>query len=159
MIPPRTARCSLRAGISLEKATFTKKGAQLGAELRIMGVAYSEDGSIAARFSKRLPVSFEKEKEAEFRKSDLAYRNYFRLRPGKYRLKIAVSDESGNLGSMEQLLEIPVLPDKGFAGSSLLIAEQASRLPDLISNLQSQMMDEQQSLAFRGISDRAQRRQ
>ena len=116
-----------------------------------MGVAYAEDGSIAARFSETLPVSFEKEKEAEFRKRDLSCQNYIRLRPGKYRLKLAVSDESGNLGSAERLLEIRALSERGFAGSSLLIAEQASRLPDLISNLQSQMLDENNLLLYAGF--------
>ena len=148
---PRTAKVLVSSRIHMEKATFTKKGPQMGTELRIMGVAYNQDGSIASRFSERLPVSFEKDKEAEFRERDLAYRNYFKVRPGKYRLKLAVSDESGNLGSVEQLLEVPALPDKGFAGSSLLIAEQASRLPDLIGNLQSQMLDEQNLLLFSGF--------
>ncbi len=148
---PRPARVLVASRISLQKATFMKKGAQLGTEIRIMGVAYSEDGGIESRFSERLPLSVEKEKEAEFRKRDLAYRNYLRLRPGKYRLKLAVSDESGNLGSMERLLEIPAFPDRGFAGSSLLIAEQASRLPDLISNLQSQMLDENNPLLYDGF--------
>jgi hypothetical protein len=148
---PRIAKVLVASRISLEKAAFMKKGAQLGTELRIMGVVYGEDGSIAARFSETLPVSFEKEKEAEFRKRDLAYRNYFSVRPGKYRLKLAVSDESGNLGSMERLLEIPVLPERGFAGSSLLVAEQASPLPDLISNLQSQMLDESNPLLYAGF--------
>jgi hypothetical protein len=137
--------------ISLEKAAFLKKGAQLGAELRIMGVAYGEDGSIESRFSEKLPVTIDKEKEPEFREKDMAYRNYFRVHPGKYRLKFAVSDESGNLGSMERLLEIPVLPERGFAASSLLIAEQASRLPDLISNLQSQMLNENNPLLYAGF--------
>ena len=73
------------------------------------------------------------------------------MRPGKYRLKLAVSDESGNLGSMERLLEVPNFPEKGFTASSLLIAERASRLPDLIGNLQSQMLDENNPLLFAGF--------
>jgi VWFA-related protein len=148
---PHSANVLVESRIRLERTTFKKKGEQLGTDLDIMGVAYGEDGSIAARISERLPVSFEKEKEAEFRKRDFAYRSYFKLRPGKYRLKLAVSDESGNLGSMERLLEIPALPDRGFAGSSLLIVEQASRLPDLISNLQSQMLDESNPLLYAGF--------
>ncbi len=59
---PRTAKVLVASRINLEKAAFMKKGAQLGTELRIMGVAYGEDGSIAARFSETLPVSFEKER-------------------------------------------------------------------------------------------------
>ncbi len=148
---PRPARVLVAGRISLDKATFKKKGSQLGTDLNIMCMAYGEDGRIEARFSDTLPVAFEKEKEAEFRKRDLSYRNYLRLRPGKYRLKLAVSDESGNLGSIERMLEVPILPDRGLAASSLLIAEQASRLPDLISNLQSQMLDENNPLLYAGF--------
>ena len=145
---PRMAKVLVESKIRLDKTTFTKKD---GADLNIMGVAYGEDGRIAARFSETLPVSFVKEKEAEFNKRDLVNRNYFRLSPGKYRLKLAVSDESGNAGSTEQVWEVPALPDRGFVGSSILIAEQASRLPDLIGNLQSQMLDENNPLLYAGF--------
>jgi len=133
---PQAVRVFLAAKIKTEKIALRKKGGQIGTDLNIMGVAYAEDGSVAARFSETLPISFEKEKEAEFRKADLPYRNYFKVRPGKYRLKLAASDESNNLGAMEQSLEIPVLPEQGFAVSSLVLADQLSELPDLIKNLQ-----------------------
>ncbi len=148
---PRVARVLVASRIRMEKAAFRKRGGQLGTDLNIMGVAYAEDGSIAARFSETLPVNFDKEKEPEFRKRDIVYRNYFKLRPGKYRLKLAVSDESDNLGSMEQLLQVPALPDRGFAGSSIVIAEQTSSLPDLIRNLQTQLLDEDDPLLCSGI--------
>ena len=147
----RTARVLVATRIRMEKTTFRKKGGQIGTDLNIMGVAYAENGSIAARFSETLPAFIDKEKEAEFRKRDYVYRNYFKLRPGKYRLKLAVSDESDNLGAMEQSLEIPVFPDKGFGGSSIVIAEQTSRLPDLIRNLQTQLLDESNPLLFSGL--------
>jgi VWFA-related protein len=149
-IPPRGARVLVAARIRMEKTEFRKKGAQIGTDLNIMGVAYAEDGSIAARFSQTLPISFDKEKEPEFRKGSLAYQNYFKLRPGKYRLKLAVSDESNNLGSAEQSLEVPPFPDHGFAGSSIVIAEQTSQLPDLIRNLQTQLLDENDPLLYPG---------
>ena len=148
---PRVARVLVASRIRMEKAAFRKKGGQLGTDLNIMGVAYAEDGSIAARFSETLPVNFDKEKEPEFRKRDIVYRNYFKLRPGKYRLKLAVSDESDNLGSMEQLLQVPALPDRGFAGSSIAIAEQTFSLPDLIRNLQTQLLDEDDPLLCPGV--------
>jgi VWFA-related protein len=149
-LPPRGARVLIAARIRMEKTEFRKKGGQIGTDLNIMGAAYAEDGSIAARFSQTLPISFDKEKEPEFRKGSLAYQNYFKLRPGKYRLKLAVSDESNNLGSMEQSLEVPAFADQGFAGSSIVIAEQTSQLPDLIRNLQTQLLDESDPLLFPG---------
>lgn len=148
---PRSARVLVAARIPMGKIVFRKKAGQMGADLNIMGVAYAEDGSIAARFSETLPVSFDKEKEAEFRKGNLAYRNYFKLRPGKYRLKLAVSDDSNSLGVVEQVLEVPSLPNGSFAGSSIVLAEQTARLPDLVQNLQSQMLDQSDPLLYSGL--------
>jgi VWFA-related protein len=147
----QAARVLVAARIRMEKMVFKKKGGQLGADLNIMGVAYAEDGRTAARFSETLPVSFDKEKEAEFRKGNLAYRNYFRLRPGKYRLKLAVSDESNNIGSTEQAFEVPPLPEQALAGSSLVVAEGMSRLPELVQNLQNQMLEQSDPLLYSGM--------
>ncbi len=148
---PKAARILVAMRISMGKMAFRKKGGQLGTDLNVMGVAYAEDGSSAARFSETLSVNFDKEKEPEYRKGDFAYRNYFKLRPGKYRLKLAVSDDSDNVGSVEQPLEVPSLPDQGFAGSSILIAEQTSNLPDLLKNLQAQLLDENDPLVYSGV--------
>jgi len=147
----RPARVLIAAKIRTEKMTFKKTGAQLGTDINIMGAAYAENGSIAARFSETLPISFDREKEEEFRKQDLTYSNYFRLRPGKYRLKLAASDESNNLGSMEQSLEVPALPGQGPAFSSLVVAEQSSKLPDLIQRLQTQLLDRTDPLFYSGM--------
>jgi VWFA-related protein len=148
---PRSARVLVAARISMAKMAFKKKGGQMSADLNIMGVAYADNGGIAARFSETLPVSFDKDKEQEFRKGSLAYRNYFKLRPGKYLLKLAASDGSNNLGSAEQAFEVPPLPEQGISASSLVIAEQMSRLPDLIQNLQTQLLDENDPLIYSGL--------
>jgi hypothetical protein len=147
----QAARVLVAARIRMEKMAFKKKGGQLGADLNIMGVAYAEDGRTTARFSETLPVSFDKDKEAEFRKGNLAYRNYFRLRPGKYRLKLAASDESNNIGSIEQAFEVPPLPEQGLTGSSLVVAEQMTRLPELVQNLQNQMLEQTDPLLYSGM--------
>ncbi len=144
----QSARVLIAARLQMDKVALKKKGGQLETDLNIMGVAYAEDSSVAARFSETMPIGFAKEQEAEFRKSALPYRSYFKLRPGKYRLKLAASDEANNLGAAEQSLEIPVPNAQGFAASSLVIAEQLSQLPDLIRNLQTQLLDQSDPLLF-----------
>jgi VWFA-related protein len=146
--PPQAARVLIAVRLQTDKIAFKKKGGQIGADLNIMGVAYAEDGSVAARFSETLPLALDQEKNAESRKGALRYLNYFKLHPGKYRLKLAASDESNNLGATEQSLEVPALPGQGFAVSSLVVAEQLSQLPDLIKNLQSQLLDQSNPLLF-----------
>jgi VWFA-related protein len=148
---PEFAKVFLEARISLEKVNFRSKGDELSADINIMGAAYSEDGSLAARFSQNLPISVEKNREAEFRKLPYAYRYYFKLRPGKYRLKLAASDESTNLGSTERAFEIPTFPKDGLAGSSIVLAEKVSPLPELIKNIRIQLLDEDNPLIYSGM--------
>lgn len=143
------ARVHILAGISSENIVGKKKGTENGADIHIMGVAWGEDGGTAARFSESLPIRVDG--NASGRKPVFRYRNYFILRPGKYRLKMAVSDQAGNLGTSEQVLEIPDFPENGICGSSLIVAERASRLPDLVHSLQSQLLDEEDPLVYSGI--------
>jgi hypothetical protein len=116
-----------------------------------MGVAYGEDGSVAARFSETVNLSIEKEKEAAFQNQDIPYQNYLKLRPGKYQLKIAIADEKGKIGTTEQQLVIPPLPADGMASSSLVLTQQMNQLPDLIKNIQSSLMEENDPLAYKGM--------
>jgi VWFA-related protein len=148
---PGSARVLVEARIPMEKMSFRKKGDDLAADIYLMGIAYAEDGSVASRFSRTLPISFEKKKEPEFRKKGFPYRNYFKLHPGKYRLKLAILDESNNLGAMERQFEIPPLPEKGMAGSSIVIAERMSKLPELIQNIRAQLFEENNPLLCSGM--------
>jgi hypothetical protein len=149
--PPRAAKVLINARIRVEKAIFKKKGDLIGVDLNMIGVAYSDSGSIAARFSETIPIRADANKEQALRKSSLIYQNYFKLRPGKYRLKLAISDESNNLGSSEQTLVLPALSDQGFTGSSLVVADEVSRLPDLIRSLRTQLLDTSDPLLYSGF--------
>jgi VWFA-related protein len=148
---PRLARVIVSAKIGMGKLKLKKKGKELRGELNAMGVAYAEDGSTSARFSETLNLSLDRDSETDFRKRSLTYRNHFMLRPGKYRLKLAVSDTGDNLGSMVQPLELPVFPESELVGSSLVIAEQISALPDLIQNLQTKLLDDSDPLIYSGM--------
>ncbi len=130
----------------LFRTTFSLRSF-LGHSIREFGPT----GAIAARFSEPLHLNFAQEKESEFRKTGLAYRNQFRLRPGKYRLKLAVSDEEGHVGSMEQSLVLPALTENGLATSSLVIVDRLSPLPDLIGTLHSQLLDDSDPFVYSGM--------
>jgi hypothetical protein len=145
------AKVLVEARISMKNMTFKKRGAEFAADIYVMGAAYAEDGSLAARFSQTLPISFDKENEAEFRNNNYVYRNYLRLRPGKYQIKIAASDDSNNLGAAEQSLEILPLLEKGLAGSSIVLIEQMSKLPELVQNLEANLLDGSDPLLYSGM--------
>ena len=146
---PRMSRVLVFAKISLGKVQLKRKGDQMEGDLNIVGVAYAEDGSIAGRFSEPVHLTFDKDRD--FRSTSLSYHNYFKLEPGKYRVKLAVSDEADSLGSTEQSLEVPAEPEHGFAVSSLVVAAGMSALPDLVQNIQAQMLDDRDPLFYKGM--------
>jgi VWFA-related protein len=147
---PSLARVLVSSKISLKRAKFKRAGDQLSCELNVMGVAYAENDTIAARFSEAVPVSINRENDSDLPRI-FAYSNYFKLQPGKYRLKLAASDGANNLGAMEQPLEIPAPPQGGLAASSLVIAEKVSQLPVLIQNIQAKLLDESDPLVYSGM--------
>jgi hypothetical protein len=130
---------------------LTKKGLELGSNLMIMGVAYAEDGSIAARFSDIRPILFDKKLEEEFRKQQLTYRNYFKLNVGKYTLKLAITDEAGNVGTAEQALVVPAFVRGSIAASSLIVAEQQAEMPTLVQNFQQKLLAESDPFIVGGV--------
>jgi VWFA-related protein len=139
----------LYARIEGKGIELKKKGNRLNAELSLMAAAFAEDGSLAARVSESIPVDIDKEQEKALRSSYIPYQNSIRLRPGKYRLKMVVSDEKGTAGTAEQPLEIPPLPAKGFASSSLLVTQEFAPLPELIQGLDAGLLAESDPLVYK----------
>lgn len=147
---PQLARVPISARIQRGTIELKKKGGLLVNAVDVMGVAYAEDGSVAARFSETMNLAVEQERAELFRNSDIPYRNYMKLRPGKYQLKLAVTDEKGKVGTSEQTLSVPPMP-AGLASSSLVVSQEMTQLPDLIRNMQTKLLDEADPLIYKGI--------
>jgi VWFA-related protein len=147
---PQLARVPISARIQRGTIELKKKGGLMVNAVDVMGVAYAEDGSVAARFSETLNLAVEKEREELFRNSDIPYRNYIKLRPGKYQLKLAIADEKGKVGTAEQTLAVPPMP-AGLASSSLVVSQEMTQLPELIKNMQTRLLDEADPLIYKGI--------
>ena len=145
------ARVPVTARIQAANMQLRKKSGQLTGDLNIMAIAYSDSGAVSSRFSETVHVSLNKEEEQKFRKDKLVYWNHFKLRPGKYQVKVAVSDEKGKVGSAEQSLEVPPLPQQDLAASSLVVTGRITRLPDLIQDMQAKLLDDSDPILYRGF--------
>ena len=148
---PGLSRVPVVARFPLDTVALKGKSGQLAGNVNVMGIAYGEDGGVSARFSETLQLMIDKDKEAEFRKQSYYYRNYFKLRPGKYQLKLAVADEKGKVGSAEQPIVVPPLVQNELSGSTLIVAQTLYRLPPLIQDLQAKLLEENDPLIFRGF--------
>ena len=74
--------------------------------LQILGMALREDGEIASLFGSSVG--------AEDAGGRVRFDGRMKLPPGRYRLKLAVADISGRVGTAEEDLFIPALPGTGW---------------------------------------------
>lgn len=110
-------------------------------KISVLGVAYGADGSVASGFREtRVGESI-----------GFTYRNYFKLGPGKYRLKLAASDESGRSGRAEQDLFIPALPSGRTVCSGLVVSQELGYLPPYLRHLQEELAVEKDLLSHQGF--------
>ncbi len=133
------ARIPLSA--KLEVGDFQPNPSRGDTRLHFVGAAYAEDKSVAALFSETL------DRARDHR--DVDYRNTLKLRPGKYRFELVVSDEWGILGVARRDLVVPAMTPDGLASSSLVVSQQFLHLPEQIRNLERSLVNEKDPLVYK----------
>ncbi len=120
-------------------------------QVSIMGVAFRDDGSVAAQFSDAIPVEIDENRMKTLpADSAIPYSNFFLLEPGKYRFKIAVQDQGGLIGAVEQPVDIPAYRSGQLTTSSLVLSDSMQPVSDLLGNVEAQLLDEKNPLVFKG---------
>jgi VWFA-related protein len=99
-----------------------------GKDLRLMGVAFSDDGQAASIFSQTFPQASE---EAES-----VVEGFLKLKPGKYRIKLVVADRHARLGTAEQSLWIPELSRDALMTSGLVLSQDLEPFSPSVAGMQ-----------------------
>jgi hypothetical protein len=140
----------LAVKIGREVLQLRKQGSRRICTADVAGVARSLDGRVAGRFTEEIRVDLDASEEPAFRSNDLLYHTSLELRPGTYRLKIAVADDKGKTGTTERVFAVPSVPASALAMSSVVATQQVVQMPGLIQNLQDRLLEETSPLRFRG---------
>ncbi|HKA00911.1 MAG TPA: VWA domain-containing protein [Candidatus Solibacter sp.] len=120
---PETARVAVAMEIPLDKTKFEKVKGKQHAALNLLGIAYRQDGTVAARFSDSVKFDFESSKEADkFKTTPLHYENQFDVGTGSYTLKVAYDSGGENAGTLQTPLSINAYDGKQFAVSGLALS-------------------------------------
>jgi uncharacterized protein YjbI with pentapeptide repeats len=99
-----------------------------GNDLRLMGVAFSDDGQAESVFSQTLPPANGK--------AESAVQGFLKLKPGKYRIKLVAADRRGKLGTAEQSLWIPDLPQDALMTSGLVLSQDLEPFSPAVAGMQ-----------------------
>ena len=115
--------------------------------LRILGMALREDGEIASLFGSTAG--------AEDSGGKVTFDGRMKLPPGRYRLKLAVADISGKVGTAEKELIIAALPEDRLATSSLVTTREMQPFPPSVFAVQTKLTDELDPFIHQGLRIRA----
>jgi VWFA-related protein len=137
-----TARVSVAIEIPSDVIKFEKVKGKMHADVNVLGIAYKEDGSVAARFSDAVKLDLENQKEVQgFKEKPMHYENQFDVAVGVYKLKVVFDSGEASFGKLEAPLVINAYEASDFAVSGIAFSKVFGKVTDADSNLDSLLLE------------------
>lgn len=145
------ARVNLALEIPAQALSFEKEKGKFHSVVHVLGIAYREDGMVAARFSDTATLDLEKKDMKELTKGSFPYRNTFNIVPGKYTLKVVLRAGGQKFGKYEIPLNIEPFDGKQFHMSGVALSNKLQPLSQLTASLDAALLEERTPLVAGGI--------
>jgi hypothetical protein len=147
-----TARVNVAMEIQSGSIKFEKTKGKFHAAVNVLGIAYKQDGSVAARFSDTVKLDFENKKEMEaFEEQPLHYENQFDIASGTYNFKTVFSSGEKGFGKLEMPLVVDPYDRKQFGVSGLALSKQVHRVADMNMGVEAALLDDRTPLVTKGL--------
>ncbi len=148
-----TARVNLAVEIAPNTIKFDKQKGKLHATVNIFGLAYKLDGTVAARFSDTLNLSFNDKKELEeFSSKPFHYDTQFDVAAGHYNLKVVFEPQGAQtFGKLELPLVIDPYDGKQFSVSGVALSKDIYPVSKAGSSLDAVLLEDRTPLMTQGM--------
>jgi VWFA-related protein len=135
------ARVHVAMEISTDDLQFENQKGKLHVEMNILGIASAADGTVAARFSDIVRLSFNTKQDLDhWKQTPLHYEKEFRIVPGQYRLTVVFSSGGANFGKVDAPLMVDPYERGQMAISGLALSKEVKPAADL--GLEGSLIDE-----------------
>ena len=138
-VRPGVAVVNLALSIPASSLEFDKQKGAFHSRVDIVGIAYRQDGSIAARFSDTVNLDYDKHEAQQIARTRFDFQKCFKVAPGDYVLRVALSAGGQKFGKYV----LPLVVDP-FSGTEFTLAGPA--LGEKIVMLTPQVADMDESL-------------
>jgi hypothetical protein len=145
------ARVNLALDIPAKSLLVEKLKGKLHSEVNILGIAYREDGTVAARFSDTTKLDFEKPEWQQFAKGPFRYHNNFNSAPGKYLLRVVLGAGGQKFGKYEVPLTIEAYDVRQFQLGDVALSNQLVPVSRLTASLDATLLEERAPLVAQGV--------
>lgn len=120
-----TARVNVAIDFPVDSVKFNKEKGKFRAEMNILGIASTKEGTVGARFSDTVKLEFQDKKEMQaFQEKPYHYENQFEIASGQYNLKVVVNESSDSFAKLELPLAVDVYDSKNFGLSGIALSKE-----------------------------------
>ncbi|MGA2275405.1 MAG: VWA domain-containing protein [Bryobacteraceae bacterium] len=151
---PNVARLDLALEIPSSSIRFTKVKGHQHADINILGIAYSANGAVGARFSDTVKLDFadKKELDAFLEKPFLHYDTQFDVATGSYDLKVLFSSGGEEFGKLEKNpLTIQPYDGKALFLSGVAFSTDFRKVSESEPDLDAELLDGRAPLVAQGM--------
>jgi hypothetical protein len=145
---PGVARVYISLQIPASAIDFEKDKKDFHSKVQVLGIAYREDGAVAARFSDTVKLDMEKKDLKDFSKGPFKYQNTFNVAPGTYTLKLVLSSGGEKFAKYETPLTITPFDGKQLELGGPALSDDFRPVNQLVASLDSQLLEDQTPLVF-----------
>ena len=148
-----TARVNLAIEIPPNTLKFEKQNGKLHGTLNVVGLAYTLDGTVAARFSDTLGLTFEDKKEVEeFNSKPSHYETQFDVASGHYNLKVVFNPHGADsFAKLEMPLVIDPYDGKQFTLSAVALSKEIHPVSQMGERLDAALLEGRTPLVTQGL--------
>jgi VWFA-related protein len=151
-VSPNVARVNLAMEIPPSAFKFEKEKGKLHSAMDVLGLAYTPDGAVAARFSDTVNLDFDDKKQVEeFNKKAFRYENEFDIAAGSYKLKVVFSSGGDSFGKLESPIIIGPYNGKQFTMSDVALSKDLRPLAQVSANLDATLLENRTPLVAQGV--------
>jgi len=147
---PGVARVNLALQVPASALDFEKLKGQYHSEVHVLGLAYRDDNSVAARFSDTVKMDLDKKEWKDFSKGSFPYTNNFDIAPGKYKLKVVLGAGGEKFGKYEVPLVVEPFDGKKLELGGPALSNQIIPASQLTAELSNDLLEERTPLLFQG---------
>ncbi len=145
------ARVNLALSVPGSSIDFEKQKGAFHSDVNVLGIAYRQNGSVAARFSDTVKLDYQKKELKDFAKGSFDYQNTFNIAPGTYTLKLVLSAGGEKFGKYVVPLVVEPFTGNELSLGGPALGERCVPVSQLPAAWTRPCMEERTPLVFKGM--------
>ena len=148
---PNIARVNVTIDVPSDSLNFSKDKGDYHSDVNVLGIAYKQDGTVAARFSDTLELNLQKDEWKAFTKQPYHYQNQFDLAPGGYKLTVVFSAGGDHFGKFETPIQIAPYLGNTLTLGGVVLSTDFQKLNADSSQLDAMLLEDRTPLVANGV--------